>query len=388
MNRFLSLIVLTILPLSVVGQNIAIGNITVTESDAGTVNMDFPITVNPVSAAAITLSYATTAGTATAGSDFTAVTGGSITIPANAASAVARVLVNGDLTVEPNESLTLTISGASGGVIVTNQALGQITDNDSSVLSIASVSQAEGNAGTAPMPFVARLSNPVQGQVRVNVSSGDNSATGGSDYTAIVGTTLTFAPLSVQQPLPVTINGDTILEADETFNLAFSALQNPVGISAITLGAAAIVGTIQNDDSASLSISDVTSTEGSALNSNFVFNVSLAAPSGVPLSVNFATADGTAIAPQDYLSSSGVLSFAPGETQKQIPITVVADILPEANETFEVRVSNPSVNLGLPPRAAVGTIVDDDVFRKLPSLGTFSMLFLASMLMLIGIARK
>jgi Calx-beta domain len=116
--------------------------------------------------------------------------------------------------------------------------------------------------------------------------------------------------------------------------------------------------------------------------------VSLSTASALPLNVNFATANGSATAGQDYVSSSGTLNFAAGETQKQITVRVTADILPEPNETFEVRLSNPSANLALPPRAGLGTIIDDDVIRTIPTLGWLGLLSLIAALMWTGLRRR
>lgn len=345
MKRLTALAIL-LLSLHVQAQNIAIGNVTLTEGNTGTLNLDFPITVNPVSASVITLSYSTTAGSATAGTDFVSVSGTSVSIPAGSANAIARVAINGDVTVETLETLTATISNASSGTIVTNQGLGQITDNDSATLSIASVSQAEGNTGSSPMAFIATLSNPVQGNVRITVASSDGSATAGSDYVALPATVVSFAPLSTTQAVPVTINGDTQVEADESFTLALSALELPVGISTITAINAAITGTVLNDDRAALTISDVSGPEGSnGATTRFSFNVGLQGSSALPLSVNFSTRNGTAIATQDYTATSGSLTFAPGESVKTILVTINADNNVENPETFEVVLSDPSPNL-------------------------------------------
>ena len=384
--KHLNLLAALLLPAFACAQNIAIGNITVTETDTGTVNMDFPITVTPVSATAITLSYATAPGSATSGTDFTAVTAGSISIPINTAKAVARVVIASDVTVETLETLTATISNASSGTIVTNQGLGQITDNDAAVLSIASLSQVEGNSGSTPMPFIARLSNPVQGQVRVTVNSANGTATAGSDYTALAATVLTFPSLSVQQAIPVGITGDTQLESDESFILNLSALEIPVGISAISLSPAAIVGTIQNDDSITLSINDVRGPEGTANPVQFNFTATLSSASAIPVSVNFATVDDTAVSPSDYTGRSGTLTFAPGELSKTTVVTISNDNLSEPDERFLFALSAASAGATLPARAAIGTIENDD-FVAVPGLGWFGALLLIGLMLVLVRAR-
>jgi probable HAF family extracellular repeat protein len=108
-----------------------------------------------------------------------------------------------------------------------------------------------------------------------------------------------------------------------------------------------------------VAINNVTVTEGNSGTTNAVFIVSLSAPSTVPLSVNYATADSTATAGSDYLATSGTLTFAPGETSKTITVQVLGDRLAEPNETFSVNLSNPS-NATISGGQGIGTILDDE----------------------------
>ena len=90
-----------------------------------------------------------------------------------------------------------------------------------------------------------------------------------------------------------------------------------------------------------------------------VFTVSLSALSTTPVTVNYATADGTATAGSDYQSMSGTLTFAPGETSKTITVQVIGDRLAEPNETFTVNLRNPT-NANIGNGQGVGTILDDE----------------------------
>jgi aryl-phospho-beta-D-glucosidase BglC (GH1 family) len=89
------------------------------------------------------------------------------------------------------------------------------------------------------------------------------------------------------------------------------------------------------------------------------FTVSLSQASTLPVSVNYATADGTALAGSDYTATSGTLTFTPGETSKEITVAVVPDTIVEADETFFVRLSAPS-NAIIVKAQGQGTIVNDD----------------------------
>ena len=87
--------------------------------------------------------------------------------------------------------------------------------------------------------------------------------------------------------------------------------------------------------------------------------VSLSAASEKTVTVQYATADGTATAANDYISATGTLSFAPGDTSKTVPVTIVQDTLDELNETFTIALSNPS-NATISDATGVMTITDDE----------------------------
>src|SRR5439155_9420542 len=118
------------------------------------------------------------------------------------------------------------------------------------------------------------------------------------------------------------------------------------------------VVTIQDDDPRSLSIDDVSAAEGNSGTTPFTFTVNLSAASSAPVTVNFATQNGTALTGEDYLSASGSLTFAPGETSKPITVQVSGDTTPELDETFYVNLSGASASAFIADGQGVGTIVD------------------------------
>jgi hypothetical protein len=112
-------------------------------------------------------------------------------------------------------------------------------------------------------------------------------------------------------------------------------------------------------------IADTSVLEGTGGTTTAVFTVTLAPAGSQPVTVDYATVDGTAVAPADYTATNGTLTFAPGETEKTISVPIVADDVDELDETFFVHLSNASgatILIG----TAVGTIIDDD---GLPTLG-------------------
>ncbi|OXM50513.1 hyalin [Amycolatopsis alba DSM 44262] len=110
-----------------------------------------------------------------------------------------------------------------------------------------------------------------------------------------------------------------------------------------------------------LSINDVVVDEGSGgAQVPATFTVSLlGGPSPNPVTVKYATANGTATAPADYAAASGTVTFSPGQTAKPVTVLVNPDTVDEPNETFTVTLSAPS-GAGLVDPTGVGTIVDDD----------------------------
>lgn len=108
-----------------------------------------------------------------------------------------------------------------------------------------------------------------------------------------------------------------------------------------------------------LSIDDARIVEGDSSTSTLQFRVSLAPAAAQPVTVDYTTADGTAHAGEDYDTSAGTLTFAPGETSKTIDVRVRGDVAGENNETFFVRLRNAS-RARIANEEAVGIIEDDD----------------------------
>nr|WP_244860074.1 putative Ig domain-containing protein [Xanthomonas arboricola] len=223
-------------------------------------------------------------------------------------------------------------------------------------LSINDVSVNEGNAGTTNATFTISLNQPAgAGGVSFDIATADGTATAGVDYVASSLTGQTIPAGSSSATFTVLINGDTLSEPDETF---FVNVSNVTGAS---VGDSQGQGTIVNDDALpALSIDDVSVNEGNSGTTTATFTVSLSMASGQTVSVNYATADGTATAGSDYVARSGTLTFAPGVTAQGVAITVNGDTAVESNETFSVGLSGAS-NASIARATGTGTIVNDDV---------------------------
>ena len=261
---------------------------------------------------AVTVNYATQNGTAVAGTDYLA-TSGKLTFAPGETSKTIPVAVIGDRVVGADASFFVNLQGTKNAKVADGQAAVTIGDDEPYVY-VNGVYAAEGNSGTTPFAFTVNLTVPYDRAVTVDYATADGSATSGGDYAAASGT-LTFAPGQTSQTVTVLVNGDTLAEPTETFSFN---LGNPSGNAAIGWGAGA--GTIV-DDEPRIFISDVANYWGDT--SPFTFTVSLSAPSEDVVTVDFATADGTAVAGVDYANTFGTLTFQPGETSKTITVQLL-----------------------------------------------------------------
>jgi hypothetical protein len=238
-------------------------------------------------------------------------------------------------------------------------ATGTITNDDTSPalpsISIAAATVTEGNSGNTSAAFNLTLSAPSGSTVTVDYATADGSAVAPGDY-ASTGGTVTFNPGQTSKQVVVQVKGETLNETTEIFSVVLS---NPTNATVSGSGFAA--GTITNDDAIpTLSINNVTALEGLAGTTDFVFTVTLSAASGQTVTVDFATANGSAIAPGDYASNGGTLTFNPGTTTQTITIQVVGDPTLEANETFTANLSNAMNATVSGAGVGTGTITNDD----------------------------
>ena len=240
--------------------------------------------------------------------------------------------------------------GSSGATATTDGAAPAVVPT----ISIGSASVTETNSLTTTMSFTVTASATASSAMSVNYATANGTAVAPGDYTAKSGS-VTIPAGSRNATITVSVVGDKLDEKNETFTVTLS---NPVNA---TLGSKTGTGTIVDDDAAPVvSVSAASVTEGNSGTTSMVFTVKLSAASGLPVSVNYQTANGTAKAPGDYTSTSGVRTIPAGSLSATVPVPVVGDALYEGNETFTFTISNP-VNATLGTASATGTIVDNDV---------------------------
>jgi len=189
----------------------------------------------------------------------------------------------------------------------------------------------------------------------VDWSTADGTAKDGSDYGGQASGLVVFAPLQTSRSIFIPIEGDTLHEGDETFDVNFSG-------STLTSAATQTVTIVDNDAAPSAAIGDATVHEAEGTAS---FPVTLSAVSGLPATIDWSTADDSARAGGDYTAAHGQLTFAPGETTKTVSVAIVNDAVHEADERFAVGLSSP-IGATLADASALGTILDDDPVPAAP----------------------
>ncbi len=324
-------------------------------SEDGAPNLVFTVTLNQASLSATSVGY-TIGGTGTNGTDYATITS-PLVIPAGSTTGTVTVNPTADATIESDETVILTLNAGAGYTVgVPSSATGTILNDDLPNLTINDVTANEGNSGITNFTFTVSLSAPAgPGGVTFNIATANGSSTAGVDYVASSLTAQTIPAGSSTYSFTVLVNGDTLNEPSETFFVNVTGVVNAVVVDGQG------VGTITNDDPLpSLSINDVTVTEGNSGTTNAVFTVSLSAASGQTVSVNYATADGTATQPADYANSSGTLTFPAGQTTGTITVPVIGEAVAEANEAFFVNLSG-ATNATIADNQGVGTITNDDV---------------------------
>jgi hypothetical protein len=326
-------------------------------------------TVGPV-----TVDYAVT-GTSAApanGTDFQggALPTGQVTIADTQTSTTLTINVAKDVTVEPNEEFTVTLTNPNNGYAINGgTATGTINNDDTTTVTLAGgTALAEGNAGTTSFGFTVTSSNPVQGGFTIAYTTNDGTATTADLDYADNDNTLNFTSTSAGevQNVAVLVTGDNKVEANEAFTVALGAITNTTLGASITPAGSPQTGTINNDDSAVVALAGNVS-QSEALTPQ-AFSVTLSNPVDVAVTVNFSTSDDSAlVADNDYTGiTNQVVTFAAGTTTAQtVNVTVTNDGNVENNEAYNVNLGGlndggrSTVTLGT--SAGTGTIVDDDV---------------------------
>ena len=343
---------------------LSINDISFIEGDSDTTLAQWTVTLDAEVDVPVTVDYGTLAGTATSAT--TGLSGdqdyldssGQLTFVGQAGEQQqVSVYVTGDRVVEATETLSAILSNvvADGRNVDIGDDSGSltITNDDAAVLSIQPASTTtEGSDGQ----LVVTLSDPVDVNVSFDFTTANGTAINPDDYTGTSGSDISFshaagAPLF--QVISIPTIDESLVELAEDLTVTISDLQPSDGSRDLSLGSTAGTITIENNDSATVTVSDVVISEEAGTAS---LEVTLDNTVDAPVTVPFQTLDGTALqAFGDYTSLAGTLVFAPGETQQLVDVTVTDDDIVELDEFF---------SLGLEEAQASGrdvTVVDDSL---------------------------
>jgi chitinase len=211
----------------------------------------------------------------------------------------------------------------------------------------------EGDNGQKSMTFTISWTGSKGGPApSVHYTTANVTAADGVDYVAASGTASLTNGGCRCAAVNVPIRGDTITEGTETFVVNLSSPVNG------TIADAQGVGTIyDNEGPPAIVASDVTGSESSGTLS---FSVLLTNANATTVSVNYATADGSALAGSDYVAATGTLTFTAGQVLKTVSTTILDDGLAEDDETFTLDLSNATGGLAILSLHPIGTIENDD----------------------------
>ena len=325
------------------------------EAEEGAGPITFTVTLSVESSETVQVDYATSNGTATAGSDYTAVTPGTLTFSVGGPlSQTVTVPVTDDRIDEADETFTLTLSNArntalSGGG-ATLEAIGTIIDDDTRGVTVSPTTLRVDEGSSAPYTVV--LESQPTADVTVTVS-------GATPYVSVDKTVLTFTPSSWQAEQTVTVSA-----ADDD-----DAGRRPVTLTHTVAGgdygsedADSVEVTINDNDTTTVSVDDEKAEEGAG---TIRFTVTLSVASSETVQVDYATSNGTATAGSDYTAvTPGTLTFSVGGPLSQtVTVPVTDDRIDEADETFTLTLSNArnaTLSGGRAILEATGTITDDD----------------------------
>jgi len=293
---------------------------------------------------------------------------------------VARTIsieVAGDADVEADETFTLSLSGPTSGLTVLGGAAVGTIVNDDAVTSVlaSNAAKAEGNGGSTGFNFTVTRAGDISlaHSVSWSVTGSGSDPASAADFAggAFPSGSVTFAAGEVAEIVTVLVEGDSAIEAGETFTITLSAPW-----TGLSIGAASAVGSIGNDD-ATVSIAVAGSPgkpEGNAGPTPFAFTLTRSGDTSTTHSVAWSVTGSTATPADadDFASgvlSSGTVTFAAGEAIRTVIVDVEGDSVIESNDGFAVELSAPSPGLTIVTATAGATIANDDATISIAATG-------------------
>lgn len=316
----------------------------------------------------ITITWKTVNGSATSAGDFTATSGGTLVIAAFSSSGTISVPINNDSLDEADETFTVEITGVTNAELSDEVATATIIDNDtpSGSLPTVSISLAGLNAdglvseGDGGAPFTVTLSHAINKTVRVHyATTTTGTAIDGTHYYS-VSRDLYFEPNQTSKQIGVQLIDDSMYEGNVSAPYFFVTLSSP--LNALIGTASGYAQIIDDDPLPTLSIADVTVTEGDPGGPAVYMSVlgTLSNPANFDVTFTLVITSGTATNGGDYtlVTTTHYQTISAGGLNSGVSFPVVNDLVPEPTEHFYATITTASVVLT--DYQATCQIVDND----------------------------
>ncbi len=326
--------------------SISINNATVNDGTSGA-TAAFTVSLSQASTQAVTVGYATSDGTAHAGTDYTAESG-TLTFSPGTVSQTINVPILPDTTAKSNLSFQVNLSNANGASLTTTAGTGTIVDT---------VAPPTTGSATASFQVTSDWGSGFGGEITVTNNGSTPISNWQLGFTWDRSITSIWNATSAQTGnhyLITNAGWNATIPAGGSVSFGFNGSPGNVGTDVpanYVLNGASLGAPVP-----SLNVGNVSVNDGTAGN-QAVFTVSLSQASTQTVTVHYATSDGTAHAGTDYTAESGTLTFSPGTVSQTISVPILPDTTAKSNLTFQLNLSSP-VNAGLGTTAATGTIVD------------------------------
>ncbi|MCC2668442.1 MAG: bpr, partial [Armatimonadetes bacterium] len=282
--------------------------------------------------------YTTSDGTATLPADYTPASG-TLTFAPDQASQTFTIPINPDRLIEGDETVNLTLSGAQGGILVSPSTATLLISDDLNVNAPSNLTVSAASGTSIRLNWTDNATNEDRFEVERKVGAGQFTS-----LTSLLASATTYVDAGLNASVLYTYRVRAIKGSVNTsFSNTASLTISPIQLEAATFASSEAAGSV---------VVRITRT-GDILNT---------------ASVGLVTNAGTASSPDDYAAQSLTVNFIPGETAKEIPISIVQDLLLEPAETFDVRLQNPGgvgATLGAQTQATV--TITDDRSRPAPS---------------------
>ena len=320
-----------------------------TEGDDGSIA--FTVTLDEAASGTVTVDYATADGSAEAGDDYTAASG-TLSFAAGETSKTISVAIDDDIDNESDETFTVTLSNASGADLGTQAATGTIRNRPVAPLT-ASFSNMPAEHDGSEFTFDLSFSeNVAAGYARIrdhafsvngaNIKKAQRKTQGSNQNWTVTVDPTGNGGVSITLPETTTCHNAGGICTDDGRKLNHStsdSVQGPVGIS----------------------VSDARVEE--AAGAVLAFAVTLSRSASSPITINYATSDGSATAGADYTAASGILTIESGSSSGSIEVTVLDDSHNDGEETLTLTLSNASSGV-LTDATATGTIENSDAMPR------------------------